>query len=141
MGKIETKALNKIRSAPRNVQRDNSMLLQGFDIDEDSDKTVAEQLRDALSKAAVKVIDLFREWGGPGRFEPQTQFDLRMDSAGAAPSSADDDDSGTVTRKEFHRAMSEMKFDVPREEIDALFSEWDPDNSGALELKELSRLL
>ena len=35
--------------------------------------------------------------------------------------------------------MREMKFEVPKEEIDALFTEWDPDNSGALELKELSR--
>ena len=46
------------------LQKENSMLLQGFDIDEDSEKTVAEQLRDALAKSAVKVIDLFREWGG-----------------------------------------------------------------------------
>ena len=37
--------------------------------------------------------------------------------------------------------MREMKFEAPKEEIDALFTEWDPDNSGALELKELGRLL
>ena len=59
----------------------------------------------------------------------------------AFASPTDDDQSGTVTRKEFHRAMREMKFEVPKAEIDALFTEWDPDNSGALELKELGRLL
>ena len=66
MGKIETKAKNKTRSAPRTVQRQNSVLLQGFDVDEDSEKSVAEQLRDALAKASVRVIDLFREWGLSG---------------------------------------------------------------------------
>jgi hypothetical protein len=53
------------------LQKENSMLLQGFDVDEDSEKTVAEQLRDALAKASVRVIDLFREWGLPGL--PQTR--------------------------------------------------------------------
>ena len=42
--------------------RASSGLLRGFDIDEASDKPVAEQLRDALSRHAVRVIDLFREW-------------------------------------------------------------------------------
>ena len=86
-----------------------------FDIDEDSDKSVAEQLRDALIENSVRVVDLFKDW--------------------------DDDQSGTVTRDEFHKAMDEMQFNVPKEAIDALFSEWDPDNSGALELRELERLL
>ena len=86
-----------------------------FDIDEDSDKSVAEQLRDALIENSVRVVDLFKDW--------------------------DDDQSGTVSRKEFHKAMDEMQFNVPKEAIDALFSEWDPDNSGALELRELERLL
>ena len=78
----------------------------GFVIDESSDKTVAEQLREALSKAAVRVGDLFRDW--------------------------DDDNSGTVSREEFHKAMAELQFNVPASEIDALFSEWDPDGSGVL---------
>ena len=55
---------NKLRTGK--LQKENSMLLQGFDVDEDSEKTVAEQLRDALAKASVRVIDLFREWGLSG---------------------------------------------------------------------------
>jgi hypothetical protein len=80
-----------------------------FDVDEDSGKSVADQLRDALAKAAVRVIDLFRDW--------------------------DDDGDGTVTRKEFHRGMADLGFNVPKAEIDALFTEWDPDGSGSLELR------
>ena len=39
-----------------------SSQLQGLDIDEESDVPVAQQLRNALSKNAMRVIDLFREW-------------------------------------------------------------------------------
>ena len=63
----------------------------------------------------MRVIDLFREW--------------------------DDDNNGKVSRAEFHKAMGEMKFEAPPEEIDKLFDEWDPDGSGVLELNELSKLL
>ena len=64
------------------VDKAGSTLLQGFAIDAASELSVAEQLRDALSKAAVRVIDLFREW--------------------------DDDNSGMVSKEEFRRGMAEM---------------------------------
>ena len=51
------------------------------------------QLRDALSAAAVRVIDLFREW--------------------------DADGNGKVTRDEFHKAMGQLGFDAPAADIDA----------------------
>ena len=111
-GEIVTKSTTK--HAIRKHGPGEASLLR-FDVDEDSDKTVAEQLRDALAKAAVRVGDLFRDW--------------------------DDDNSGTVSREEFHKAMAELQFSVPASEIDALFTEWDPDGSGALELKELEKLL
>ena len=76
---------------------------------------LAEQLRDSLSKNAKRVADLFRDW--------------------------DDDQSGTVSRAEFHKAIKEMQFSVPKEVIDDVFSAWDPDNSGALEVGELEQLL
>ena len=86
-----------------------------LDIDEDSDKSVAQQLKEALLKNAVRIVDLFKDW--------------------------DDDQSGTVTRDEFHKAMAELQFNVPKEAIDELFTQWDPDNSGSLELKELEKIL
>ena len=111
-GEIETNRDNKFALRKGGPGEASSLR---FDIDESSDKTVSEQLRDALVKASVRVIDLFRDW--------------------------DDDNNGRVTREEFHKAMVELQFEVPAEEIDALFTSWDPDGSGALELKELEKLL
>ena len=62
-----------------------------------------------MAKHSVRMVDLFRDW--------------------------DDDQSGTVSRAEFHMAMKELQFSVPVSEVDALFTSWDPDGSGALELK------
>ena len=72
-------------------------------------------MRDALSKNAVRVIDMFREW--------------------------DDDNSGAISKKEFLKAMPMLGLDVPKKEINALFDEWDPDKSGSIELDELNKLL
>ena len=80
-----------------------------------SDKSVAEQLRDALSAASVRVIDLFRSW--------------------------DDDGNGKVSKREFRKAMAELQFNAPAAEIDALFDEWDPDKSGSLGIDELNKVL
>ena len=68
-----------------------------------------------LTTNAARVIDLFREW--------------------------DEDASGTVSKKEFRKAMPMLGLDVPAEDVDALFDSWDPDGSGMLELKELTRVL
>ena len=89
--------------------------LSGVDLDEDSDKPIQDQLRDVLVNNAVRVIDLFKEW--------------------------DEDGDGTVSKKEFRRAMPMLKFEAPRKAIDALFDSWDPDGSGYIEYKELNNLL
>ena len=54
---------------------------------------IATQLRDALTAQAVRVIDLFREW--------------------------DEDGDGTVSKKEFRKALPALGLKVPREEADA----------------------
>ena len=90
-------------------------LLQGVDVDEDSHLTVAEQLTGAIARGGFRVIDLFRDW--------------------------DEDDSGTVSRAEFRKAMGEVGFHATADEIDRLFDSWDPDGSGHLELAELRRRL
>ena len=99
----------KVKEAKRKT------LLRGFDVDEDSDKSVAEQLRDALSKSSARVVDLFKEW--------------------------DTDGNGKVSREEFHKAMGLLGFSVPAEDIDALFDSWDPDGSGLLSMGELDKQL
>ena len=63
----------------------------------------------------MRVIDLFREW--------------------------DEDASGSVSKKEFRKAMPMLGLDVPAEDVDALFDSWDPDGSGSITFKELQKLL
>eukprot|EP00966_Prymnesium_polylepis_P224817 5199687-Prymnesium_polylepis.1 len=66
MGEIETSNANKHALRRGKLQYQGSAVLQSFDVDEQSDKTVAEQLRDALTTASARVIDLFREWDSDG---------------------------------------------------------------------------
>ena len=70
----------------------------GVDIDEDSGVSVSEQLRHALTKNMVRVIDLFREW--------------------------DENGDGTVSKQEFQRAMPMLGLHAPREEVALLFDSW-----------------
>ena len=69
----------------------------------------------AAHHAQVRVVDLFREW--------------------------DEDQSGTVSKKEFRKAMPHLGLEVPKEAIDELFDTIDPDGSGQLSFKELQKAL
>ena len=89
--------------------------LGNIDIDESSEKSVAQQLRDILSKNGVRVVDLFREW--------------------------DEDGNGSVSKKEFRKAMPLLGFDAPRAQIDQLFDSFDPDGGGAISIDELNKAL
>lgn len=80
-------------------RRRDANVLQGFDVDESSDKSVAEQLRAELCREHVRVIDVFRTW--------------------------DDDDTGSISKVEFRRGLTEMKFDATAEVMDRLFEEWE----------------
>ena len=84
-------------------------------MEEESNLTVAEQLKQALSKNAGRVIDLFREW--------------------------DTDGDGQVSKKEFRRAMPMLGLDVPKADIDALFDEFDKDGGGQIGYQEMKKLL
>ena len=114
-GKIELSAKNKISSGSRKGLVKQKTVLRQITLDESSDKPISAQLRDVLTKQGVKVINLFREW--------------------------DEDGDGTVSKKEFRKAMPMLGLNVPKKEIDALFDSWDPDGSGSLELKELEKQL
>ena len=83
---------------------EQSKVLTSLDLDEDSDMSVAEQLRIALTQNAVRVIDLFREW--------------------------DEDGDGNVSKAEFRRAMPMLGLDVPRVAVDNLFDTFDPVRGG-----------
>ena len=89
--------------------------LRNVHIDLASDKSVQEQLRDILTANAVRVVDLFREW--------------------------DEDGDGTVSRKEFGKALRAMGVAAEKADYDALFDTFDADKSGVLEYSELNRAL
>ena len=90
-------------------------MLGNFDIDEDSELTVAEQLGAALKANAGRVIDLFRGW--------------------------DTDGDGEVSRKEFHKAMPMLGFEATKKDINELFDSWDKDGGGSLDFRELQKIL
>ena len=70
-------------------QRQGSSVMAAFKLKEGRDApSVQDQIRDALSKNAVRVIDLFREW--------------------------DKNQDGTVSKKEFRVGVEQMGFDVPK---------------------------
>ena len=82
---------------------------------EAGDVSIPDQLNTILSENSVKLIDLFREW--------------------------DEDASGTVSRKEFVKAMPLLGLDVPEREVLSLFDEWDRDQGGEISLRELNKQL
>ena len=53
----------------------------------------------------------------------------------------DDDGSGTVTKKEFLKAMGQLGYEASKKELGELFDSWDPDKSGVIELEELNKQL
>lgn len=91
--------------------------MPGVKLDAHADlDSVQSQLRDAMvSMATTRVIDVFRCW--------------------------DTDESGTISRKEFTKAMATLGLDQGSDEIEALFDRFDPDGSGVIEYKELAKAL
>ena len=87
----------------------------GIQLQIDPSKPVQEGLRDALTKNSARVMDLFRDW--------------------------DDDGNGTISKKEFFKAMRALGVGAPKAEIDALFDKFDVDGGGLLEAKELGKVL
>ena len=76
---------------------------------------LAPQLREALQRNAMRVIDLFRAWDANG--------------------------DGKISRPEFHRAMPLLGVELPAKVIDDLFDDYDPDKSGWMEFVELKKML
>ena len=82
----------------------------------DRDESLCLALATALGNMHARAIDLLRSW--------------------------DDDNSGTVDKREFRKAMKAMGFQEESNTIlDALFDKLDIDGSGKLEYKELADLV
>ena len=85
------------------------------EVDFDEEKPLAPQLREALQKHAVRVLDLFREWDANG--------------------------DGQISKKEFQKAMPMLGMDLPVKAVNDLFDQYDPDKSGVMEFAELQKML
>ena len=96
--------------AQRGLDADGSGLI-------DMNEYIRFSLRDALSRSAQRVIDLFRKW--------------------------DEDGNGTISKKEFRRAVRALGFDffANAGEIDMVFDDFDMDGNGTLDYKELNKKL
>jgi Ca2+-binding EF-hand superfamily protein/tetratricopeptide (TPR) repeat protein len=79
------------------------------------DGDIAGTLRVWLHQNASKVMNLFKDW--------------------------DFDNSGTVDRSEFRKAMKALGLNAPVEHVDAIFGEFDADGGGLIEFKELNHCL
>ena len=110
------KKAEELRKKPKSPAPKSGGILGGIDLDEGPDAMpISEQIGGALRKNATRVLDLFRSW--------------------------DEDGNGNVDRAEFHSAMAKFGLDVPKKDIDALFSEWDKGGDGSLTLRELQKIL
>ena len=94
-------------------RKKNTGILGNVDFDED--QPLGEQLKSALTKNAIRVLDLFREWDANG--------------------------DGEVSKREFREAMPKLGFILPTKVIDDLFDQHDPDGSGVMDFKELQKML
>jgi len=87
---------------------------QRFDTGPDA-PPIAQQLAMEMKTRRTRVMDFFRSW--------------------------DEDGDGGISRVEFHKAIPELGFDVPKADIDVLFNEWDTDGSDSLGFEELKAIL
>ena len=114
-GEISMSAQNKskLRRRDPNQKAGTTKHMSGVQFDESS--PVLDQLQNVLAKHAVRVIDLFREW--------------------------DEDNSGTVSKKEFGKALRALGVTSPKEDIDFLFESFDTDGSGMVDYNEFNKAL
>ena len=79
-------------------------------------ESVTDQLKAFLKSNSARVVDLFHLW--------------------------DDDESGTITKKEFRNGIvAALGVKPGAEELAALFARLDPDGSGTIDYRELDAKL
>ena len=114
-GAVEIETERTQRHALRKERSGKSGVLGQVTITLADGPTMAAQLQRALSAKMVRVIDLFREW--------------------------DDDQSGSVSKREFRRILPLLGIKASREASDHLFDTFDLDGSGQIGFEELNARL
>ena len=115
-GRIDTIAVNA-KALRGGVLLDNISGIFGSEapLSADAERSVIEQLRDALSANMTRIIDLFREWDSNG--------------------------DGQISHSEFRKALSMLGLRANKDTLNALFDEFDENGSGSLDFKELRKQL
>ena len=108
-------AKNPIALRRKKIKKEDANLLQSLDIDEEHLDLVAGQIKAALKRESVRVLDLFRQF--------------------------DDDASGSISRAEFRKAMCELGLKASKAAVKELFKEFDADGYGSVEYDELKEML
>jgi hypothetical protein len=96
MAEIETKATARFALRGGKLKSLGSKVLAGVRVSAKDSRPVQERIKETLTNNAVRIVDLFKEW--------------------------DLDNSGTVSKKEFRKAMPLLGLsDVDPKEVDPLF--------------------
>lgn len=109
---LELKALNSYSLRRQSLSKKDANLLA------DAIKSPADvcgQIRAALKKRLVRVLDLFRQF--------------------------DDDGNGTIDGREFMKAMYELGLEASEGDVAAVFASFDPNSDGVIEYHEMHELL
>lgn len=104
------------RAYRRGTELEGKLEIQAANLEwsEDPRKLVA-QLREVLSEHLARILDLMRTW--------------------------DEDNSGTVDKKEWRKALRSLGIQLKRDVLDNLFDQLDADRSGELDYHELHKHL
>jgi Ca2+-binding EF-hand superfamily protein len=112
---LDLHAMNAIGLRTKQISVADANLLQDLKLDDESLDSIPHQIRVALYKNKVRVIDIFRQM--------------------------DDDASGLIDLPEFKKAMEEFGWRPHDDALNYVFSTFDCDASGSITYLELDRLL
>ena len=116
-GELDLEKGTKIKQRSEAGGTKGAVLATSVKLDMESAVPLADQLRLILFKNAVRVIDLFKSW--------------------------DTDGDGTISKKEFRRAMVALGVSGPSGSgaVDELFDSFDFNKSGMISHKEMNKWL
>ena len=117
MGEIETERTQGFELRSGLNENASKVFGTSLDIVEGDNASIIDQLMRALGAPGVmaRVIDIFRAW--------------------------DDDGSGTVSKREFGRALPMLGLHVDKKQAGELFDVFDDDQSGSIDYAEINKKL
>lgn len=116
--RVNTREYDRDRDSDRDRDRDEMLRSQ-----------LQEKIDDLVSRIRRRLEDTLGSSANSGSRLKQVFEEI------------DDNDSGSLSKRELGKALEQLRVDVTSREIDLLFDRFDEDNSGELDYKEFLRLL